>query len=262
MRYFFFGFLAVGLAVSALGQAPSGQFAVMQGGKHLGEARFTTAPVAGGSEWRSSGSMKLNSFSYLFNNTATLDAGANLVRDELTGSVHGGKVSGNNLRFTTVADATGRQFGITVDADGKQTTNTVDRHQNMVLLPDLDPAGYGVMAQIAAKQPATAWALIPKENGILAPVRYTAESDLRGTLNGQPVAVKHTVAAIGDENAVVVELFAEASGELLEADLNAQNLQVVRDGFRLENRPKPVAPPAGQAPPPPDSDGSQGDPPQ
>ena len=248
-----------GLSVSAFGQsalpADGGHFSVMQGGKQLGEARFTTAPVPGGLELRSSGGMKLNSFSYSFNNTTTLDAGANPVRDELTGSVHGAKVSGNNIRFTTAADATGRQFGITVDADGKQTTNTVDRRQNMVLLPDLDPAGYTMMARIAAKQPPTAWALIPKENGIVAPVRYTAEADLRGTLNGQPVAVKHTVAAVGEENAVVVELFASPAGDLLETDLNGQNLQVVRDGFRLEDRPKPVAPPAGQAPPP---DSSQG----
>ena len=52
----------------------------------------------------------------------------------------------------------------------------------------------------------------------------------------------------GIQNAIVVELFYTESGDLLEADLDAQGLEIAQDGFKLLNRPKPVPPPAGEAP--------------
>ncbi len=225
-----------------------GHYSIVQNSKTLGDAQYSVTPIAGGSTLASSGQMKLNTFSYSFNNTATVDAQGNLVRDELTGSVHGAKASGNNIRFDTEADSTGRSFSIRINADGKQTTNQVDRHRNTVLAPDLDPAAYTLMTHIAIAHPQGAWVLIPKQDGILVPAQYTPLSDLRGTLNGQPLTVKHAVVALSDQNSVVIELFYASSGELLEADLNAQNFFVVRDGFKLTNRPKPVAPPAGAPP--------------
>jgi hypothetical protein len=50
------------------------------------------------------------------------------------------------------------------------------------------------------------------------------------------------------QNAIVVELFYTESGDLLEADLDAQGLRVAQTDFKLLNRPKPVPPPAGEAP--------------
>ncbi len=244
--------LGFGLAISSFAQtAPApgeAQFTITQGGKQLGETRYTVGSTAGGEVWTSSGSMKLGSFAYSFNNAATVDAGGNLVRDALTGSVHGGKASGSGIRFDTVADATGRQFGITVEANGQQTTNTVDRHRNMVLAPDLDPAAYTLMARFALAQPQTAWVLIPKENGILVPAEYTRSADLSGTLNGRATPVRHSIVAMGGENALVMELFYTPDGMLMEADLNAQNFHVERVGWKLVNRPAPVAPPKGEAP--------------
>ncbi len=236
------------LLAAPLAQAQAAHYSIMQNGKPLGEAQYSTTPVAGGSTLTSSGSMKLNTFAYSFHNTATVDAQGNLVRDQLTGSVHGAKASGNNIQFNTASDPTGRSLQITVNADGKQSTNEVDRHRNTVLAPDLDPAAYTLMAHLASAQPKTAWVLIPKENGILVPAEYTHLGDLSGTLNGKSVPVKHAVAALNDQNSIVIELFYSGDGQLLEADLNAQNFFVVRDGFKLLNRPKPVAPPHGQAP--------------
>ena len=253
MDRFVLALLACSLTLPAFARTTSApndvSYTISQGGRPLGEARFGVVPVAGGEQFHSSGSMKLNDFSYSFENTAIVDAQFNLVHDALSGSVQSGKTAPKKVEFTTAAEATGRQFNLTIAADGKQTSNTVDRHQNMVLLPDLDPAALTLMVHFAVGQPRSAWVLVPKENGILAPARYTLAGDLRGTLNGRAITVQHAVAAVGEQNAVVVELFFLSNGTLLEGDLNAQNLQVVRDGFKLGNRPTPAAPPAGQAPP-------------
>ncbi len=254
MDRFVFALLASSLTLPAFAQtttpAPNDvQYTVSQQGRSLGEAQYGVVPVAGGEELHSSGSMKLNNFNYSYQNTAVVDAQFNLVHDALSGSVQSANAPAKKVEFTTAADATGRQFNLTIEADGKQTSNTVDRHQNLVLLPDLDPAALTLMVHFAIGQPRLAWVLLPKENGILAPAQYTLAGYLEGTLNGRPVTVRHAVAAIGDENAVVVELFFLADGTLLEGDLNAQNLQVIRDHFKLKNRPTPAAPSSGQAPP-------------
>ncbi len=223
-------------------------FTIIQNGKSLGKAEYSTAPVAGGETLHSTGSMQLKDFSYRFDDTVTVDTQGNLVRDQLTGSVHGAKASGNDIRFNTASDPTGRSLQINITANGKQSTNTVDRHRNSVLLPDLDPAAYALMVRLALVQPKSAWIIIPKENGIEVPAEYTQAADLTGTLGGQSITVKHSIVAVSAENSLVVELFYTPEGKLLEADLNAQNFYVTRDSFKLSNRPKPVAPPPGAAP--------------
>lgn len=227
------------------------QFNITQNGKNLGQARFSVTQAGGAENWTSSGSMRLADFAYAFSSTAKTDAQGNLVRDELSGSVHGGKVAANDVHFDAESDATGRQVHITVNAAGVTTNNTVDRHQWMVLAPDLDPAAYTLMARVALHQPQTGWVLIPKESGILVPAMYTRSPDVTGTLNGRPTAARHTVAALGGEQALVIELYYTPQGELLEADLNAQNFRVERAGWRLANHPTPAPPPQGQAPEPP-----------
>jgi hypothetical protein len=254
MRRFLLPSLMVLLAASSAALAQSAlrpgttQFTVTQDGKHVGDTQSSTAAISGGDALTSSGGMKLDKFSYSFQSSATVDSQGNLVRDRLTGSVQSAKVSGNNIQFDTASDSTGRSFQINVTADGKHTTNSVTRHRNTVLMPDLDPAAYALMAHLALSQPQTAWVLVPKQDGILVPAHYRLLSDLNGTLNGQHITVKHSAVAVGVQNAVVVELFYTASGDLLEADLDAQGLQIAQNGFKLLNRPKPVPPPAGEAP--------------
>ena len=240
--------LAAPLAPAQSALPAGAHYSISQNGKTLGEAQYSVAPVTSGNTLTSNGHMKLNTFAYSFNNTVTVDSQGNLVRDQLTGSVHGAKASGNDIQFNTASDSTGRSLQINVNASGKQTTNAVDRHRNTVLAPDLDPAAYTLMAHLALAQPKTAWVLIPKENGILVPAEYTQMASLTGTLDGKTIPVKHAVVALSDQNSVVIELFYTSDGQLMEADLNAQNFYVVHDGFKLLNRPKPVAPPHGQAP--------------
>ncbi len=228
--------------------AGGAHYSIVQGNNTLGEAQYTVTTIPGGYSISSTGHMRLAKFSYSFHNQATLDASLNLVRDALTGSVDGAKAHGSNIAVNTATDASGREFNIQVSAQGKDTTNTVDRHRNTVLVPDLDPGAYMLMARIAMAQPPTAWAVIPKENGLLVPAGYQGDADVRGTLNGAAIDVKHTSVALSDTNAVTLEIYASVDGQLLEADLNAQNLDVVRDGFKLLEHPAPTPPPPGEAP--------------
>jgi len=59
---------------------------------------------------------------------------------------------------------------------------------------------------------------------------------------------------VSAQNAISVELYYTSEGNLLEADLPEQNFNIVRDDFRLDNRPhytppRSAAPPQGQQQP-------------
>ncbi len=222
-------------------------YSIEQNGKNLGSATYTVQNAPNKYLITSNGKMAQDKFSYAFSNTQKLDLSLNLITDQLSGVV-----SGKAVTFSATSDPTGRQFKIDVSASGTQQTNAVDRNQNSFLLTDLDPAGYLLLAQVAMRNPANSWGLIPKENGFLVPIKFTPLSDQQGHLNGQAIPVKYTSAAVSTQNAITIELFYSSDGQLLEADLPQQNFYVIRDGFRLTKRPTPPPPPHGQAPPPQD----------
>jgi hypothetical protein len=151
------------------------------------------------------------------------------------------------------SDPTGRQFQISISANGKQTQNTVDRHQHLVLLPDLDPAAYMLLTRAVMDNPPSSWILIPKQDGILVPSTITRGTSVHGRLNGSLMDVQHATVSMNSENPINVDLFYTSDGSVLEADLAQQNFFVVRDGFKLVDRPKPSAPanppPSNQQPP-------------
>jgi len=213
-------------------------------GKAVGTAEYTIQVLPNGYQVTSQAETKIAKLSYSFNNVNRLDTQLNIVRDQLTGTVNGAQVT-----FDLSSDATGRQFQVNIAAQGKNTTNTFDRHLHTVLLPDLDPAAYVEMAHFAIAHPPTSWIVIPKENGILVPAQYTARNDEHGTLHGQSLVVHHTSVIISEQNGFSVELYFTAEGQLVEADLPEQNFYVIEDGFKLNNRPH-YAPPRGSAPPP------------
>jgi len=223
--------------------AGSAHFTIYQGDKSVGSADRNIEATPYGYTITSQGKMSLSKFSYSFTNTQHLDHALNLVSDEITGTVNGKPVT-----FTAHADPTGRQFNISINAEGKQTQNTLDRHQHLVLLPDLDPAAYSLLVRIGLENPPTSWILVPKEQGILVPSTYDRGSSVRGRLNGTQVDVQHLTTTVGEQNPISVELYYGRDGDLLEADLPEQNFFVVRDGFKLIDRPKPT-PPRGTAPP-------------
>lgn len=249
MRLALLTLLLFPLAASA--QAPSlptgpSHYTLVQAdnGKAVGSADASVATIPGGYQISSHGNMKMGKFSYSFSNNNRLDGQLNIVRDQLTGTVNGAPVT-----FDLASDATGRQFQINISASGKATTNTVDRHQHLALLPDLDPAAYIEMAHFALERPPTTWIIIPKQNGVLVPAEYTADPELRGSLDGRPTMAHHTSVIVSEQNGITVELYYTGDGRLLEADLPEQNFYVIRDGFKLDNRPH-YAPPRGTAPPP------------
>lgn len=213
-------------------------------GKAVGSAEATVAAIPGGYQITSHGDLKMAKFTYSFSNDNRLDSRLNIVRDQLSGTVNGAQVT-----FNLDSDATGRQFQISINASGKTTTNTVDRHQHLALLPDLDPAAYIEMTHFALDHPPTTWIVIPKQNGLLVPADYNAKPDVSATLDGRATTVHQTSVIVSEQNGISVELYYANDGQLLEADLPEQNFYVVRDGFRLQNRPH-YEPPRGSAPPP------------
>lgn len=220
--------------------AGSAHYGVYQEDKNVGAGDYNIQPGPNGYTLTSHGNLKLSKFSYSFANTQRLDSDLNLVRDELSGTVNGSPAT-----FTANADSTGRQFQMNISANGKQTQNTVDRHQHLVLLPDLDPAAYALLARLAIQNPPTSWILIPKQDGILVPSSITHGSGVHGQLGGAQIDVQHSTVAVGAENAINVELFYTSGGELLEADLPQQNFSVVHDGFKLLDHPNPTPPANG-----------------
>lgn len=238
------------LVPMALAQAPavpagSSHYALVEAdnGRTVGSAEASVATIPGGYQITSRGDLKMAKFTYSFSNNNRLDGQLNIVRDQLSGSVNGDQVT-----FSLASDSTGRQFQISINANGKTTANTVDRHQNLVLLPDLDPGAYMEMAHFALEQPPTTWVLVPKQNGLLLPAQYTARPDAGATLQGRPTTVHRTSVTVSEQNGFTIELYYTSDGQLLEADLPEQNFYVIRDGFRLQNRPH-YAPPRGTAPP-------------
>lgn len=251
MRLTLFSALApIVFAGAVFAQAPGvptgdAHFTIVQAndGKSVGTAECTVATAAGGYQISSRGDLKLSKFSYSFTNDDRLDSQLNVVRDQLSGTVNGSQVT-----FSMNSDPAGRQFQLNITASGKTTTNTVDRHQHTVLLPDLDPAAYLAMAHFALAHPATTWTVIPKQTGLLIPALYTGDPDAKGTFHGQPVDAHHVSVTVSEQNGVTVEVYYTSEGDLLEADLPEQNFNVVRDDFKLQNRPH-YAPPRGEAPP-------------
>lgn len=246
---FLVSFLAVS-ALPAVAQTPPlpttpAHYNLIQAsdGKTVGSADATVQKLPNGYEVTSHGEMKMAKFTYSFTNDNRMDPQLNIVRDQLTGTVNGAQVT-----FNMASDSTGRQFQINIVAQGKTTTNTFDRHQHTVLLPDLDPAAYIEMAHFALEHPLTPWIVIPKQNGLLVPAEYTMKSDLKAEYRGQSIFVQHTSVIVSGQNAVTVELYFSGDGQLFEADLPEQNFYVIRDGFRLDNRPH-YTPPHASAPP-------------
>lgn len=254
MRFSSFSFLLALLIPAGIVQAqmaiPAGSehYKVFQGDKVVGSSQYTVTPTAAGYTIVSQGDLRLTKFSYNFTSTQYLDHALNLVSDQITGTVNGSPVT-----FTVNTDSTGEHFLVHVNAKGQTQQNTIDRHQYLALMPDLDAAGYMLLARIGLENPQDSWVLIPKETGLLVPTVYDRDASVQEQLNGHAITVEHTTVEVSAQNAVNVELFYMRNGQLMEADLPQQNFYVVRDGFRMTNRPKfaPPRSPEPNAPPPP-----------
>jgi hypothetical protein len=239
-------FLASLVAASAVAQsaplpAGSAHYIIVQDKKTVGTTDCDITALSSGYQINSRG--ETEKYQYSFTNSNKLDTGLNIVRDQLSG-----KVKGSAVTFNMAADSTGRQFSVSINAGGKTTSASFDRHQHTVLLSDLDAAAYIEMAHFALQNPQTSWVVIPKGEGTLVPSDYEQQPDAQGSWNGKTVSVHHTSVVVSSENGITVEIYYTNDGTLLEADLPEQNFWIIRDGFDLQNRPK-YQPPHGNAPP-------------
>lgn len=260
MRLSSLSFLLALLVPAGMVQAqtalPAGttHYTIYQNGKKVGSTSDTVTPTNAGYTITSNGDLRLPKLTYSFENTQYLDHMLNLVSDRITGTVNNSPVT-----FSINTDSTGRKFDISVTAKDKTSTATIDRHQHLALLADLDSAGYLLLAHVGMENPQVSWALIPKQNGLLVPTTYTSDPSVRGRMGGDVLNVLHTTVEISAQNSISEELFYTREGQLLEADLPEQNFYVIRDGFKLLNRPK-FAPPRSPEPTPPPQ--QNGQPPQ
>ncbi len=243
-----FPVLLLSLTLPVFGQSvalPGGQsqFTILQNGKTVGHTESNVERVSNGYRIESHGEMSLGRFRYSFTSHNRLDPELNLVRDEITGTVNGKQAT-----FSAESSRDGRQIIIHTEGGGKHETNTVTRHRNLVVMPDFDAAAYLEMVHFAMARPQYSWVLIPKGKGILVPCGYVKKPDVEAAFHGRQTTVRHTTVVINARNAISVELYYDPDGTLMEADLPEQNFYVIRNGFRLVNRPKPTVPHVGTAP--------------
>lgn len=228
--------LLLSLSLPVFGQSvalPAGQsqFTIMQNGKTLGHTESNIDRLSNGYSIESHGEMELGKFQYSFTSQNRLDPMLNLVQDSITGTVNGKEAS-----FDAASSSNGRQIIIHASGGGKNESNTVTRHQNLVVVPDFDPAAYTEMVHFAMAQPRYSWVLIPKGNGILVPCGYVNKGGAEGRINGRTVTLRHTTVIVSAQNSVQIELYYTSDGTLMEADLTGQNFHVVRNGFEMVNR--------------------------
>src|ERR1700727_699435 len=126
MRLLLFPLLFSPVLATVSAQAPAvpaGQahFNIVQAnnGKTVGSTDCSVEAAASGYHITSHGDLKMTKFSYTFTNTNHLDSQLNIVHDELSGTVNGAQVT-----FNLGSDTSGRQFQVSIDASGKNTTNT------------------------------------------------------------------------------------------------------------------------------------------
>jgi hypothetical protein len=190
----------------------------------------------------------MQGLNYKLSKTEQLSSANGLKHAQLSATVNGSAVN-----VTAGVDAA--QFLLNTSANGNSTTNRLALHANAVLLPDFDPGAFDtLLALAAAHNNAGIWAIIPKQNGSIAPVLLATYADEQGTLDTKPITVHHIIATIAGAK---TDLFSGPQNQLLQAELPQQGFALVRKGFVLTPpakagappTPPPVAAPAGQAPP-------------
>jgi len=113
-------------------------------------------------------------------------------------------------------------------------------HQQSILLPDYDPGALQVLLNLgAAHNNANIWALIPKYEGWISPLRIATNADMQGTLDGKPVTVHHLTVTY---DSAKTEIFSGPTNELLQAEFD-RGFAMVRNGFKLTPPARPGAPP-------------------
>ncbi len=227
LRTRIFLLFAVFLTVSALSVAqslPSGpsSYSVTLRGQSAGKVSAAITPTSNGYNLTARAKLQLDTTQFAFSRDGAVNQQLNLTKESLSGTVNGSAVLFN------VSAANGK-YSIQISANGKQYTNTLDQHPHTVFLPDLDPVA---LQQLATEMVANSdlWVLIPKQTGLLYPVKVENKAQEKGTLNGQSIPVVHKTATI---NGQAYEVFTSGTGLLVQVEIPQQGFALIRDGFQL-----------------------------
>ncbi|MGA3162554.1 MAG: hypothetical protein ABSC77_15220 [Terracidiphilus sp.] len=266
MRNFVLFPFAAFLVFASTASAQSGSFIISQHGKSVGKASFTF--TAGPSGYDSTSLVIINmkgldntkGLDYSISKTESLTSSNHLRHVQLSAAVNGVAV---NVTAKPEPD-TGNSPIILLDtsASGHTTTTRLPAHDADVFLPDFDPGSLETLLVLAvARNNRDLWAIIPKKEGSIVPIKLATYADEQGTLDGSPIVVHHLVATIAGKD---TDLFSGPENQLLQAEFPEIGFALVRTGFVLTPpaKPgappvKPEAPPAEQSPAPPAEQGPQ-----
>jgi hypothetical protein len=237
-----FPLVAIALLTTAgLASAQSGSFIVSQHGHAVGTASFSFKSTPHGYDSSSLVRVAMQGLDYSLSKTELLSPANQLRHAQLNAVV-------NNAAVSVTAAPDSAQILLNISAKGLSSTTRLALHPAAVFLPDFDPGALETMLALAVSQNnRDLWAIIPKENGSVEPIRLATHADLQGTLDGKPISVHHLVATIAG---AATELFSGPENQLLQAELPQQGFALVRKGFILTPPAKPGAPPAEQTSPP------------
>ncbi len=217
-------------------QPGSAHFTIHQGEQSVGTCSFEILQNNQGYRISSHGNLKMQNLNYAFSKTENLDPAMELADENLSGTINGSAVT-----FAVHPD--GNKFAIDISADGQSYKNSLERHPQTIFFPDFDPSSYEVLQHLIEQTSGVqAWALIPKQTGLLMNVNLEDKGTLQGTWNGASIRVHHRTLTIGS---VSSEVYGDGKGEVMEVDIPSQGFVMVRDQFQLQPPPKP-----DQAPPP------------
>jgi hypothetical protein len=265
MRNFVLLPFAAFLVFASTASAQSASFIISQHGKSVGKASFTF--TAGPSGYDSTSLAIINmkgldnakGLDYSISKTESLTSANHLRHVQLSAAVNGTAVN-----VTADPDPVSAQAAIrlTTAANGQSTTTNLPAHEAAVFLPDFDPGALETLLVLAvARNNRDLWAIIPKKEGSIVPIKLATYADEQGTLDGSQVVVHHLVATIAGKD---TDLFSGPENQLLQAEFPEIGYALVRNGFVLTPpaKPgappvKPEAPPAEQNPAPPAEQGPQ-----
>jgi hypothetical protein len=180
--------------------------------------------------------LQLDKTQFAFSREGAATQQLNITKESLSGTVNGSAVLFN-------VTAVNGKYSIQISANGKQYSYNLDQHPHTVFLPDFDPAALQVLATEMVTN-TDLWVLVPKQTGLLYPVKLENKPQEKGTLNGQSVPVIHKTATINGE---AYDLFTTDAGLLVQVEIAQQGFALIRDGFQL----RPSTGTAGSAAKPP-----------
>jgi hypothetical protein len=215
--------------------AQSGDFQIALNGKPVGTASYHFQGTLKGYTSTSMVRVSMKGLDYAFSKSERLSRASELQHVFLSAVV-------NNSAVTVSADPAGAQVLLKFSANGRGTANRLPAHKAAVFLPDFDPGALETLLVLAVEHnDRDLWAIIPKQEGSVAPVTLATLPDEQGTLDGKPVTVHHLVATIIGSK---TDIFSGPDNQLLQAELPQEGFALVRKGFVLKPPARPLAPSA------------------